>query len=129
MNYREWVRRELRGLSTSMGFRYTPFKEIEGRISRLRKAMETQGMDASSLIRDVRRIKSPFEIELMRGAGEIGRKTFQRGREILKEGMTFAVEPKIVFPGEGSVGIENTLMVTRDGHEVLTPLEMDILEV
>ncbi|RLB29317.1 MAG: aminopeptidase P family protein [Deltaproteobacteria bacterium] len=414
MNYREWVRDELRGLSKSMGFRYTPLKEIERRISRLREAMETQGMDAllvvqkmdlyylsgttqdstlfiplegrplllvrreleraeiespleevvaltsmrelpalirehwgrlphtlgleldvlpvrdytkygdlfkgsrlmdaSSLIRDVRRIKSPFEIELMRGAGDIGRKTFQRGKEILKdgmteiefgghletvakgyghegllrvrslnyeaytwhvlsgpsggivsqsdspmgglglspafpvgaslramrahepilvdfgicyhgyqadetrmfsigkmnkkfidayqacreihdavleetrpgadceaiflnslrlakrlgygdsylgppglqtrfighgiglelneppflaqghsypleEGMTFAVEPKIVFPGEGSVGIENTLVVTKDGYEILTPLEMDILEV
>lgn len=46
MNYREWVRDELRGLSKSLGFRYTPFKEIEGRISRLRDAMETQGMEA-----------------------------------------------------------------------------------
>ncbi|MBW2077465.1 MAG: aminopeptidase P family N-terminal domain-containing protein, partial [Deltaproteobacteria bacterium] len=46
MNYREWVRDELRGLSKSMGFRYTPLKEIERRISRLREAMETQGMDA-----------------------------------------------------------------------------------
>jgi Xaa-Pro aminopeptidase len=47
----------------------------------------------------------------------------------LEEGMTFAVEPKIVFPGEGSVGIENTVVVTKDGCEILTPLEQDILEV
>lgn len=47
----------------------------------------------------------------------------------LEEGMTFAVEPKIVFPGEGSVGVENTLVVTRDGCEILTPLKMDIIEV
>jgi Xaa-Pro dipeptidase len=47
----------------------------------------------------------------------------------LEQGMTLAVEPKIVFPGEGSVGIENTLVVTRDGYEILTPLTMDILEV
>jgi len=47
----------------------------------------------------------------------------------LEEGMTFAVEPKIVFPGEGSVGIENTVAVTRDGCEILTPLEQDIFEV
>jgi Xaa-Pro aminopeptidase len=39
------------------------------------------------------------------------------------------MEPKVVFPGEGSVGIENTLAVTRDGYEILTPLTMDILEV
>jgi Xaa-Pro aminopeptidase len=43
--------------------------------------------------------------------------------------MTFAVEPKIVFPGEGSVGIENTVAVTRDGHEVLTPLGQEIFVV
>jgi Xaa-Pro aminopeptidase len=43
--------------------------------------------------------------------------------------MTFAVEPKIVFPGEGSVGIENTVLVTKNGYEILTPLEQEILEV
>jgi Xaa-Pro aminopeptidase len=40
----------------------------------------------------------------------------------LEEGMTFAVEPKIVFPGEGSVGLENTVVVTQDGYDILTPL-------
>ena len=34
----------------------------------------------------------------------------------LEEGMTVAIEPKIVFPGEGSVGIENTMVVTKDGY-------------
>ncbi len=47
----------------------------------------------------------------------------------LEEGMTFAVEPKIVFPGEGSVGLENTVVVTHDGYETLTPLEQDIFQV
>ena len=47
----------------------------------------------------------------------------------LEEGMTFAVEPKIVFPGEGAVGLENTVLVTRDGYEILTPLEQDIFRV
>jgi Xaa-Pro aminopeptidase len=47
----------------------------------------------------------------------------------LEEGMTFAVEPKIVFPGEGSVGLENTVLVTQDGYEILTPLEQDIFQV
>jgi len=47
----------------------------------------------------------------------------------LEEGMTLAVEPKIVFPGEGSVGIENTLLVKHNGYEVLTPLDLDILQV
>ncbi len=47
----------------------------------------------------------------------------------LEEGMTFAVEPKIVFPGEGSVGIENTVVVTRDGCEILTPASQEIFRV
>jgi Xaa-Pro aminopeptidase len=47
----------------------------------------------------------------------------------LEEGMTFSVEPKIVFPGEGSVGLENTVVVTENGCEILTPLEHEIFEV
>jgi Xaa-Pro dipeptidase len=48
---------------------------------------------------------------------------------LLEEGMTFSLEPKIVFPGEGSVGIENTIVVTKNGYEILTPLEQEIFEV
>ncbi|MCP4667512.1 MAG: aminopeptidase P family protein [Deltaproteobacteria bacterium] len=47
----------------------------------------------------------------------------------LEEGMTFAVEPKIVFVGQGAVGLENTVVVTPEGCEVLTPLEQEIIEV
>jgi len=47
----------------------------------------------------------------------------------LEQGMTFAVEPKIVFPGEGCVGIENTVVVTRDGCEILTPASQEIFQV
>lgn len=47
----------------------------------------------------------------------------------LEEGMTFAVEPKIVFPGEGSVGIENTVAVTGNGCEIITPLEQKIFQI
>jgi Xaa-Pro dipeptidase len=48
---------------------------------------------------------------------------------LLEEGMTLSLEPKIVFPGEGSVGIENTIVVTRDGCEILTPASQEILQV
>ena len=47
----------------------------------------------------------------------------------LEERMTFAIEPKIVFPGEGSVGIENTVVVTPSGYETLTNVSQDIFEV
>jgi Xaa-Pro aminopeptidase len=48
---------------------------------------------------------------------------------LLEEGMTFSLEPKIVFPGEGSVGIENTVVVTKNGYEILTPLEQEIFVI
>jgi Xaa-Pro aminopeptidase len=47
----------------------------------------------------------------------------------LEKGMTFAVEPKIVFPGEGSVGLENTVVVTETGYEILTPISQKIFQV
>jgi Xaa-Pro aminopeptidase len=46
----------------------------------------------------------------------------------LEAGMTLAVEPKIVFPGEGAVGIEDTVVVTRDGFEMLTPFGQEIFD-
>ena len=33
--------------------------------------------------------------------------------------MTIALEPKLIFPGKGVVGIENTHVVTQDGLERL----------
>lgn len=47
----------------------------------------------------------------------------------LEEGMTFAIEPKIVFSGEGSVGIENTVAITEKGYEILTPASQEIFQV
>ncbi|MGO8991351.1 MAG: M24 family metallopeptidase [bacterium] len=46
----------------------------------------------------------------------------------LEEGMTFAIEPKIVFYGEGSVGIENTVAITEKGYEILTPVSQEIFQ-
>ncbi len=188
MNHQDWVRKELRELSISLGFRYVPLEEIEDRLTRVKAGMKKQGieallvvqkmdfyylsgttqdgilfvplegkpllmirrelerakvespienmvalnsnrelpslikdywgrlphslgleldvlpvrdyfrlqdlfpgarlMDASLIFRDVRKIKTPFEIDLMRAAAEIGRKVFLEAREILEEGMT-----------------------------------------
>jgi Xaa-Pro aminopeptidase len=38
----------------------------------------------------------------------------------LAEGMTIALEPKLIIPGRGVVGIENTHVVTAEGLESLT---------
>jgi Xaa-Pro dipeptidase len=47
----------------------------------------------------------------------------------LKEGMTFALEPKMVFLSEGAVGIENTFVVGEGGVEKLTTAEEELIEV
>lgn len=44
-----------------------------------------------------------------------------RGQEMpLETGMVLALEPKLIIPGKGVVGIENTHLVTADGLEQLT---------
>jgi Xaa-Pro aminopeptidase len=44
-----------------------------------------------------------------------------KGQEMpLVEGMTIALEPKLIIPGRGVVGIENTHVVTANGLEPLT---------
>jgi len=52
------------------------------------------------------------------------------GQELeLKSGMTIALEPKLVFPGKGVVGIENTHVVTENGLKQLTHFQEDIVVV
>jgi len=47
----------------------------------------------------------------------------------LQEGMTIALEPKMIFPGKGVVGIENTHVVTTDGLRQLTCAKEQIVTV
>jgi Xaa-Pro aminopeptidase len=44
----------------------------------------------------------------------------------LEKGMIIALEPKVVMPGKGVVGIENTLLVTDQGLESLTVYDDEI---
>jgi Xaa-Pro aminopeptidase len=46
---------------------------------------------------------------------------------ILEQGMVIALEPKMVFPGQGVVGIENTFAVTETGMEKLNRFPDDIV--
>ncbi len=51
-----------------------------------------------------------------------------RGLEtVLEEGMALAIEPKVVFPGKGVVGIENTFVVRSGGMERLNRFPDDIV--
>ena len=52
-----------------------------------------------------------------------------RMKQELEPGMVFALEPKIVLPGIGPVGIENSWAVTTDGLEKLTLCKEEIIEL
>ncbi|MCD8091346.1 MAG: Xaa-Pro peptidase family protein [Bacteroides sp.] len=52
-----------------------------------------------------------------------------RTKQELEPGMVFALEPKIVLPGVGPVGIENSWAVTTDGVEKLTLCKEEIIEL
>ena len=47
----------------------------------------------------------------------------------LQAGMTIALEPKLIFPGKGVVGIENTHVVTDDGLMQLGQFPEEIMEI
>ncbi|ALC17135.1 Xaa-Pro aminopeptidase [Desulfuromonas soudanensis] len=47
--------------------------------------------------------------------------------QVLEENMTFAFEPKAVFPGLGAVGIENTFWVGADGLKHITFSDQDLV--
>jgi Xaa-Pro dipeptidase len=51
-----------------------------------------------------------------------------KGQELeLEKGMTIALEPKLIFPGKGVVGIENTHVITGEGLKQLTHFDEKII--
>lgn len=47
----------------------------------------------------------------------------------LEEGMVLALEPKLIYPGEGVVGIENTHLVTKNGLSQFGKFREDIISL
>ena len=50
-----------------------------------------------------------------------------RSQDIVEADMCIALEPKFVIPGTGAVGIEDTLLVTPSGMEVLTSCDRGLV--
>lgn len=56
--------------------------------------------------------------------------TLQLGNNmLLQDGMTLAVEPKLIIPGWGAVVLEDDVMVTREGCEMLSNVPRQLFEV
>src|SRR5262249_35669537 len=51
-----------------------------------------------------------------------GPRLLRMSQGVLKPGMVVTVEPGIYLPGVGGIRIEDDVLVTRHGHEVLTSL-------
>ena len=47
----------------------------------------------------------------------------------IQEGMTIAVEPKIIYPGKGVLGVEDTFLTTSSGAMRLPEMPLEIWEV
>jgi Xaa-Pro aminopeptidase len=47
--------------------------------------------------------------------------------QILEPGMVITIEPGVYIPGKGGVRIEDTVLVTNTGHEVLTPTSKELV--
>jgi Xaa-Pro dipeptidase len=47
----------------------------------------------------------------------------------LEEGMIFTIEPGIYQPGAGGIRLEDDVLVRRDGHEILSTMRIELVEL
>lgn len=52
-----------------------------------------------------------------------------RGEAVIEEGMVFTIEPGIYIPDFGGVRIEDTVLVTREGCQILTKVPKQMMEL
>jgi Xaa-Pro aminopeptidase len=52
-----------------------------------------------------------------------------RNQVVLQPGMVITIEPGVYLPGKCGIRIEDMLLVTETGYEVLTPVSKELIEV
>ena len=53
----------------------------------------------------------------------------KRDKARLRTGMAITIEPGVYIPGRGGIRIEDMVLVTDTGCEVLTPLSKELIEI
>lgn len=83
---------------------------------------------------EIRKIVKEYEEYYYRGLGHgIGRKLHEEpflgnyGTKTIEEGCTITMEPGVYFPGWGGIRIEDTVLVTKDGPEILTKFSKELM--
>lgn len=120
------------GLPERLGKAYMAMLDVEGIVKRTARAGVSAGEVYAAAVERAEALgygdrfmgAGPDRIRFVgHGVGlELDEYPFlAKGQEmVLKSGMVIAVEPKLILPGEGVVGIENTHVVRDDGLETLT---------
>ena len=68
-----------------------------------------------------------FQIVTQTGADAAQLQAGDAGQNLeLQAGMTLALEPKLIFPGKGVIGLENSHVVTKEGLEQLNSFSEEI---
>ena len=50
----------------------------------------------------------------------------RQSKTVLEEGMVITIEPGLYIPGRFGIRIEDDVLITRDGHEVLTSVPKEL---
>lgn len=92
------------------------------------------GAHATTPDAKIREIIKEYEEYYYRGIGHgVGRDLHEEpfignyGTRTMEEGCVITIEPGIYFPGWGGIRIEDTVLITKEGNEILTKFPKDLM--